>query len=69
MEVNEVNPAVLPIYHLANDEYTNELDEVVVIDGSEGLTFNGNLFVNYALNPKSGLEFNTGFPSVAHDRW
>lgn len=60
----KLTPAVLPIYHLANDEYTNELDEVVVIDGSEGLTFNGNLFVNYALNHKSALEFNTGFPFV-----
>lgn len=58
-------PAILPIWHLQNDKFTDASGQQKEIAGSKGLTFNLNLFLQYSLNERSKLELNTGFPIVA----
>jgi hypothetical protein len=57
-----VTPGILPIYHLANDTYTDAFGVENEIAGSQGLTLNGNLFVDYAINSRNALQLNTGMP-------
>lgn len=57
-------PGALAIYHLRKDRYTNEMDQVVDIENSQGLTINGNLYFDYRLSAVSSLQFNTGFPFI-----
>jgi len=52
----------LPIYHLGEDKYINELNQEVAIDQSAGLTFNVNLFLQIKLTKKSSLELSFGAP-------
>lgn len=59
-----IKPAVLAIYHLNNDSYFNDANKEVVIDGSKGLTLNGNLFLNYHITDRKLLEVSFGFPFV-----
>lgn len=59
-----ITPSVLPIYHLANDKFTNVLGQQVEIDGSQGLTLNGNVYVDYQINPKNAFQVNIGMPFV-----
>ncbi len=60
-------PSILPIYHLGNDLFTDELDVEREIEGSEGLTLNGNLYLDYQLNAKNSLQLNTGSPFIVRD--
>ncbi len=62
-----IAPSLLPIYHLQNDKYTNELNQELEIEGSSGLTLNGNLFINYVINPKNSIELSFGSPFVIRD--
>ena len=57
-----VTPSLLPIYHLANDEFTNQLGNIQEIDNSKGLTLNANAYLDYKLNNKSALQFSLGVP-------
>jgi len=57
-------PSILPIYHLANDKYTDELNVEKVIKDSQGLTLNGNVFLDYELNTKNTLQLNIGMPFI-----
>lgn len=72
-QVNEsftITPGLLPIYHLEEDQYTNTdgiVDEVVSIDGSDGLTLNANVFFNYDLKSNNALEFSIGFPFIVRE--
>lgn len=59
--------SVLPIYHLSNDKYTDEWNREREIIGSEGLTLNSNLYVDYEITKKSLLQFNVGFPLLVRD--
>ncbi|MES2558952.1 MAG: hypothetical protein V4590_04390 [Bacteroidota bacterium] len=59
-----VTPSILPIYHLANDKYTNELNVETAIKGSQGLTLNGNVYVDYEINNKNRLQLNFGAPFI-----
>jgi hypothetical protein len=61
----ELTPGLLPIYHLDQDSYVDQSGIRHTIMGSEGLTFNANLFVVYKLNSKNILEFSYGSPLVA----
>ncbi|MFP4544334.1 MAG: hypothetical protein ACOC2K_03010 [Bacteroidota bacterium] len=63
----KLRPGVLPIYHIANDEYTDMDGEVKEIDGSEGLTLNANIFVEYTLGVSSSLIFSAGSPIIARE--
>jgi hypothetical protein len=60
-------PSILPIYHLANDKYTDILGNQQQIDGSQGLTLNGNAYLDYQLNNTSALQLNIGMPFVVRD--
>jgi hypothetical protein len=60
-------PGLLPIYHLANDKYTDEFNVEKEIVGSQGLTLNGNIYFDYEINKKSTLQINMGVPFVVRD--
>jgi hypothetical protein len=60
-------PSILPIYHLTNDKYTDELNVERVIKDSQGLTLNGNVFLDYELNPKNTLQLNVGMPFMVRE--
>jgi hypothetical protein len=60
-------PGILPIYHLKNDKYTDELNVKREIKGSQGLTLNGNIFLDYQLNSKSFIQMNLGMPFIVRD--
>lgn len=62
-----ISPSILPIYHLQDDKYTNALNEEVAINGSSGLTVNGNLFLKYNINKTNALELSFGTPFVVRD--
>lgn len=62
-----ISPSLLPIYHLANDTFEDIIHQEIQIDGSKGLTLNGNLLVNYQLNPKNTFEFSVGSPFIVRD--
>lgn len=57
-----IRPSILPIYHLSDDKYTDANGNVQTIADSKGLTVNVNLFLNFALNNRSSLEFSFGAP-------
>ena len=63
----KLTPSILPIYHLAEDKYTDELNIEREITGSQGLTLNANLYLDYELNKKSILQFNVGFPFIVRE--
>ena len=58
---------MLPIYHVAEDKYTDLFNNEQNIKGSSGLTLNANLYFNYALNQTQSLEFSLGGPLVVRD--
>jgi hypothetical protein len=62
-----LTPSLLPIYHLANDKYTDVLNVEREIIGSKGLTLNGNIYFDYALNTKSSLQLNLAMPFIVRD--
>lgn len=57
-------PSLLPIYHLANDKYTDFQNIQREIKGSKGLTLNGNLYVDYELNSKNIIQLNIARPFI-----
>ena len=57
-----LTPSILPIYHLTNDKYTDALGIEKPIEGSEGLTLNGNLYLDYAVTKNNALQLNLGMP-------
>lgn len=63
----KLTPSILPIYHLTNDSYTDELDVKREIIGSKGLTLNGNIYLDYEINRKSIIQFNFGIPFIVRD--
>lgn len=63
----KISPSLLPIYHLANDTFEDVIQQEIQIDGSKGLTLNGNLLVQYQLNPKNAFEFSVGSPLIIRD--
>lgn len=60
-------PALLPIYHLGNDEYTDDAGNRMTLDGSEGLTFNGNLMINYKPAANQVFQLSVAAPFVTRD--
>jgi hypothetical protein len=61
------SPSLLPIYHIAEDKYTDLSNVERNIKGSDGLTLNANLYFNYRLDKKQSLEFSLGGPLVVRD--
>ena len=58
----KLTPSILPIFHLSNDKYTDELNVKQEIKGSQGLTLNGNLYIDYEINSKHAIQLNAGMP-------
>lgn len=58
---------LLPIYHLADDRYTDAAGVERDITGSKGLTLNGNLFLEYRLNDANSIELQFGAPFITRD--
>lgn len=58
----KITPSILPIYHLANDTYIDALNVKQQIVGSEGLTLNGNIYLDYSLSEKHALQLNIAAP-------
>ncbi|MFA6261709.1 MAG: hypothetical protein WC760_09585 [Bacteroidia bacterium] len=61
----KITPGVLPIYHLANDTYTDLSGLTKEITGSQGLTFNGTLFMDYQFDAHHTVQVNAGGPLKA----
>jgi hypothetical protein len=62
-----ITPGILPIYHLANDRYTDAFNAEKEIAGSSGLTLNGNLYFDYQINNRNALQLNLGMPFVVRE--
>ncbi|HBH06370.1 MAG TPA: hypothetical protein DDX92_07185 [Flavobacteriales bacterium] len=62
-----LTPALLPIYHLSEDKYTDATGIERNIEGSSGLTLNTNLFVDYFLSDRSALQFSIGAPLIVRE--
>jgi hypothetical protein len=58
----KLTPSILPIYHLKNDRFTNQNNVELEINNSKGLTLNGNIYLDYEINRRNGLQFNVGVP-------
>jgi len=56
-----LTPSLLPIYHLSEDRYYDGFS-MKEIEGSQGLTLNGNLYIDCTLDEKSSLQLNAGIP-------
>ena len=59
-----ITPSALSIYHLTQDQFTDALGIQQSINGSEGLTLNANIFVNYNISNKHALELSFGTPLI-----
>lgn len=62
-----LTPSLLPIYHLANDSYTDEFDIEQEISGSQGLTLNANVYLDYDINDTNAIQLNVGFPLIVRE--
>ncbi len=63
----KLTPSLLPIYHLGNDKYTDAQGVQQEIEGSEGLTLNGNVYIDYKITEKQGLQLSLGSPFVVRE--
>lgn len=63
----KLTPSVLPIYHLANDKYTDEFNIKRDINNSSGLTLNGTLYLDYQISTKSAIQINMGVPFIVRE--
>lgn len=75
ISVNEkfrITPSLLPIYHLENDHLfitepalgLKNSPKTIEIEGSKGLTFNTNLYLDYTFDNKNSLQLSVGFPLI-----
>lgn len=63
----KLTPSILPIYHLKKDKYTNEFNIQQEIEGSQGLTLNGNVYLDYEINSKNFIQLNAGIPFIVRE--
>jgi hypothetical protein len=62
-----ITPALLPIYHLSNDKFTDMDGVEKEIEGSNGLTLNGNIFLDYMISNRNTLQLSYGSPLTSRD--
>lgn len=60
-------PSLLPIFHLADDRFTDANGVEQIIAGSQGLTLNGNLYFDYQIDRKNAFQVNMGVPFVVRE--
>lgn len=63
----KLTPSILPIYHLTNDKYTDEFNVKKEIIGSQGLTLNGNAYLDYEFNSRNIIQLNLGMPFIVRE--
>jgi hypothetical protein len=63
----KITPSILPIYHLENDRFTDNLGVEGKINGSQGLTLNGTVYFDYEISSNSILQLNFGKPFVVRE--
>jgi hypothetical protein len=61
------NPNLLAIYHLGEDSYENVFGRRESINGSSGLTLNGNLQIGYQISQHKSLQISLATPFVVRD--
>jgi len=57
--------SLLPIFHLKNDQYTDEFNNIIEIKDSRGLTLNNHIVANCKINRRTFFELSAGFPVIA----
>jgi len=62
-----LTPSILPIYHLANDQYSIDSINELEIEGSRGLTFNGNVYLDYDLGSNQALQLSFAMPFITRE--
>lgn len=62
-----IKPNILFIYHLGEDSFENTFGKRTSIVGSNGLTINGNLITNYAVNKQNSVELSLATPFLVRD--
>lgn len=62
-----LTPTILPVYHLGDDEFTNSVGDTEIIKGSNGLTLNANLFIDFLLSEKNKITISFASPLVVRD--
>ncbi|MGL4630199.1 MAG: hypothetical protein ACRCVT_03255 [Leadbetterella sp.] len=62
-----ITPSILSIYHISTDKYYDELNVKREIEGSNGLTVNGTLFLDYRINTNNTLQLNVGMPFLIRE--
>jgi hypothetical protein len=60
-----ITPSIMPIYHLANDTYTDSKNQEVIIQNSKGLTLNIGAFMYHQINERNAIELSLGAPIVS----
>lgn len=60
-------PNLLFIYHLGEDSFENIFGQRENINGSDGLTINGNIITSYTVTKQSSLELSLATPFVVRD--
>jgi hypothetical protein len=60
-------PNVLFLYHLGEDTFENDFGKRESIDGSDGITVNGNLITGYEINKKNSIELSLATPFVVRE--
>jgi hypothetical protein len=60
-------PSLLSIYHLGNDIFIDDNGDEFEIEGSQGLTINANIFLNYSITDSKMLEISLGSPFLTRD--
>lgn len=59
---------VLPIYHIKNDEYTDNNGIKQEITGSKGLTLNVNSIIRYKISDNNLLDLTVGIPTLSRSK-
>jgi len=62
-----IRPGLLGIYHLLDDTYIDQNNIEQVITGSQGLTLNGNIFINYNISNTKQIELSVGSPFITRN--
>lgn len=62
-----LTPSLLPIYHLGNDKYVDELNNTQEISDSKGLTLNATLYLDFAISNTSTFQINAGAPFIVRE--
>lgn len=57
-----LTPSALPIYHFKDDKFSDSNGVEMKISGSQGLTLNGNIYADYAINASNSIGLNFGMP-------